>query len=325
VSTSRSATSALAEFAAINNGFNSVFKPNQLSIGLVAPLENHGADAVPTMLQHAERACLADQLGFKALWLRDVPFNVANFGDAGQLFDPFVYLGYLAAQTSDIALGVASIILPLRHPANIAKSAASVDVLANGRLILGVASGDRPEEYPAMNICFDERGLRFRESYTYIRQMANRQGVVNNFFGTTDGVMDLLPKPSGQKLPLLITGGSQQDPAWIAEQGDGWMIYPRDSAVQTNIIKRWDEQVTSLGLTAKPILQPLYVDLIDNETTPPTPIHLGFRSGISHLVSYLQKLQQAGVNHVALNLRFNQAPIEPTLKRLADDLLPEFS
>ena len=48
-------------------------------------------------------------LGFAALWLRDVPFNVPSFGDAGQLHDPFVYLGLLAGTTERIALGVASI------------------------------------------------------------------------------------------------------------------------------------------------------------------------------------------------------------------------
>ncbi len=56
-----------------------------------------------------------EQLGFKALWIRDVPLHVPTFGDAGQTFDPFTYLGYLAALTNKIALGVASIALPL-HP-----------------------------------------------------------------------------------------------------------------------------------------------------------------------------------------------------------------
>ena len=99
--------------------------------------------------------CLSGTGQIAALWLRDVPFNVPSFGDAGQLFDPFVYLGYLAGQTDTIALGVSSLILPHRHPAEVAKAAASVDVLSEGRLLLGVASGDRPDEYPALNIPFD--------------------------------------------------------------------------------------------------------------------------------------------------------------------------
>ena len=53
--------------------------------------------------------------------------------------------------------------------------------------------------------------------------------------------------------------------------------------------------------------------------------HPGFRLGASHLRAYLGSLEEIGVNHVALNLRFNQGGIETTLKRLAEDVLPDFS
>jgi len=52
-------------------------------------------------------------------------------------------------------------------PAHVAKAAASVDVLSGGRLLLGVASGDRPEEYPALYLPFADRGERFRDSFDY--------------------------------------------------------------------------------------------------------------------------------------------------------------
>ena len=55
------------------------------------------------------------------------------------------------------------------------------------------------------------------------------------------------------------------------------------------------------------------------------PIHLGFRAGALYLREYLKALETIGVNHVALNLRFNRADIETTLNRLADAILPEFS
>lgn len=54
--------------------------------------------------------------------------------------------------------GGASLILPLRHPAHVAKAAVSADVLSGGRLLLGIASGDRPEEYPALDVPFDAGG-----------------------------------------------------------------------------------------------------------------------------------------------------------------------
>ncbi|MEM7445776.1 MAG: LLM class flavin-dependent oxidoreductase, partial [Pseudomonadota bacterium] len=83
-------------------------------------------------------------------------------------------------------------------------------------------------------------------------------------------------------------------------------------------------RIADAGGYDKPVMQSLYVDLADNADAPPQPIHLGFRSGVGFLRRYLQELQSLGVNHVALNLRFNKTSIETTLKRLADDLLPDF-
>jgi len=71
-------------------------------------------------------------------------------------------------------------------------------------------------------------------------------------------------------------------------------------------------------------MQPLYIDLLDDDDAPATPIHLGMRLGTKHLAAYLGGLERAGINHVALNLRFNRADTEDTLHRLADALLPDF-
>ena len=312
-------------FESINPGYDAVFRPGRLSLGLVVPLESYAQGPVPTMTDHLARVRLAEELGFSAVWLRDVPFNVPSFGDAGQMYDPFVYLGYLAARTERIALGVASIVLPLRHPAHVAKAAASIDQLSGGRLILGVASGDRPDEYPAMNLPFSDRGKRFRESFDYIQRMAERAPTFQSVYGNVGGGLDMLPKPASGRLPLFITGGSQQDPEWIARNGDGWMVYPRETAVQEKVIADWRARTEAAGLRPKPAMQPLYIDLLEDPQARPRPIHLGLRLGAHHLRVYLRRLEAIGVNHVALNLRFNQADVERTLRRLADELLPDFA
>ncbi|MEL6445765.1 MAG: LLM class oxidoreductase [Bacteroidota bacterium] len=311
-------------FRPINRGYGSVFQPGRLTLGLVVPIETYDRGPVPTMQRHLDRARLADDLGFAALWLRDVPFNVPSFGDAGQPFDPLVYLGALAMATERIALGVASIILPLRHPAHVARAAASADVLSGGRLLLGIASGDRPDEYPALAQPFNERGERFRDAYAYLRRMAERMPTVDSPYGRVGAGMDLLPKPVGERLPLLVTGSSRQAPDWIAAHGDGWMLYPRHSAVQAQAVRAYRERVLATGPFNKPVMQPLYVDLDGDPDAPPRPLHLGFRSGANALTAYLRALEDAGVNHVALNLRFNRADTEATLRRLADALLPAF-
>lgn len=311
-------------FPSLNRAYNTVFRPGELTIGLVVPLDAHHSSPVPNMAGHIERAQMADRLGFAALWLRDVPFNVPTFGDAGQMFDPFVYLGLLSGVTRDIALGVASIILPLRHPAHVAKAAASADQFSDGRLLLGVASGDRPEEYPALGMSFPDRGARFRESLDYIQAMAAEYPSYSGDHGTLHGSMDMLPKPTSGRVPILITGGAQQNPKWVATHGDGWMTYPREIASQAQVVKDYRLLGANAGTETKPVMQSLYVDIVTEDDAAPTPIHLGFRSGIAFLKTYLASLRGRGINHVALNLRFNHADIEDTMKRLADEVLPEF-
>ncbi|MEM7044179.1 MAG: LLM class oxidoreductase [Pseudomonadota bacterium] len=312
-------------FQAINRGYNAVFKPGRLSIGLVVPIETYATGPVPAMTRHIERVQLAENLGFSAVWLRDVPFNVPSFGDAGQVFDPFVYLGALAVQTTNIALGVASIALPLRHPAHVAKAAATADVLSGGRLILGIASGDRPEEFPALNLPFERRGELFRASYDYIRQMGEQSPQFRNAFGQVAYGIDMLPKPVSGKLPLLVTGGSQQAPDWIVANADGWMTYPRPALQQSYVIDDYRARIDAAGEPDKPVMEPFYLDLAADPDAQPRPIHLGMRLGINHLRGYLKSREEIGVNHVALNLRFNQADAEETLRKLADDILPDFA
>jgi len=267
-------------FETINKAYNSVFKSGQLSIGVVIPIENYAVGAVPTMQDHVERVQLVEQLGFTAVWVRDVPYHVPSFGDVGQMYDPFTYLGYLAGHTSEIGLAIGSIAL--------------------GRLLLGVASGDRPQEYPVMGIDFHNRDELFRDSFAYIRAAAESFPVLenNNHYGKLDGQVDALPKPTGHKLPMLITGHSRQSLDWIAEHGDAWMYYPRNFYMQQNNITEWRAKVAEKRSYEKPFMQSLYIDLQDDDDHKPTPIHLGFKIGANHLREYLENLRQMGVNHV---------------------------
>src|ERR1700761_6149574 len=149
-------------------GFQKMFAPGRLTLGVFFPIEAFKGDQ-PTMRNQEYLARRAEELGFAALWFRDVPLRDPNFGDIGQVYDPWVYLGWIAAHTRTIALATGSIILPLRHPLHPAKAAASVDQLSGGRFLLGVASGDRPVEFPAFGIPFEKRDELFRENLRVIR------------------------------------------------------------------------------------------------------------------------------------------------------------
>lgn len=96
-------------------GFQRTYRQGRLSLGLFFPLEAFTGD-MPSMLDQVSLAQRAEKLGFSALWFRDVPLRDPSFGDSGQVFDPWVYLGFMAAHTRSIALGTASVILPIRNP-----------------------------------------------------------------------------------------------------------------------------------------------------------------------------------------------------------------
>jgi len=155
-------------------GFQRMFAQGHLTVGVFFPIEAFQRDQ-PTMRDQERLAVRAEELGYAALWTRDVPLRDPNFGDLGQVYDPWVWLGWIAAQTREIALATGSIVLPLRHPLHTAKAAASVDRLSRGRFVMGVASGDRPVEFPAFGVPTDEREVLFRESIAVIRKVLEEE------------------------------------------------------------------------------------------------------------------------------------------------------
>src|SRR3954454_3804496 len=206
----------------VTKGFRRMFAPGRLTLGVFFPIEAFQGDR-PTMRHQERLARRAEELGFAALWARDVPLRDPHFGDLGQVYDPWVYLGWIAAHTTTIALATGSIVLPLRHPLHTAKAAASVDRLTGGRFVLGVASGDRPVEFPAFGVDYQRRDVLFRENFRVIREVLTEEfPTVRSTYGTLSGTADLVPKPVG-RLPILVTGSSRQGLEWIAEHSDGWI------------------------------------------------------------------------------------------------------
>lgn len=305
------------DFEKINTGFNQVFKPGKISFGIFFPIEAYQGP-VARMTEQVELAQRAEQLGFSALWFRDVPLLDPYFGDAGQVFDPWVYLSFIAAQTSRISLVTGSIILPLRHPVHVAKAAASVDHLSKGRLILGVGTGDRPGEYRAFGIDPTLRQVLFRQSFHHISSLWNEFPNVESGYGRMEGDLDLIPKPYAGKIPLLVTGKSGQDIDWIARHADGWIYYPRNPMEQKEIVALFRSRLNALGIRDKPFAQSLYIDLSENINESPLPIHLGYRCGINALSSIIEHLCQVGVNHIVFNLKYAQRSAGDILEELGD-------
>ncbi len=304
--------------------FPNIATKGKLTLGLVFPLESYSG-SIAKMENQEKLAKRAEELGFKALWFRDVPFNDPTFGDAGQLYDPWIYMTHIMNHTKEIALATGSVILPLRHPVHTAKSINSLQVLSKERLVLGIASGDRPIEYPAFNQHVENKSELFRDSFFYIKALqGNFPDYTSKFYGKTNGGIDLLPKYNS-KTPMLVTGHSGQSLDWIAEHADGWLYYPRDFKTLQLVMQQWRGALSAVEKDWKPFMQSLYVDITQDIKVKSTPIHLGFKSGTEYLNTHLKLLESYGVNHVILNLKYGSRPAEEMIEEIGERVIPHYS
>ncbi|RKR78893.1 TIGR03571 family LLM class oxidoreductase [Marinobacter nauticus] len=292
-----------------------------LTIGLELPLDNDWTQdgqrqrmldkrpfGVPDLSQHQSLARLADELGFRALWIRDVPLYDPSFGDAAQVFDPLVYLGFLSGITRNILLGTAAVVLPLRSPWIVRKSAASVQALSQDRLMLGVASGDRPSEYPLFGADYENRGQSFRNSVEILT------GKQDSRLSPGQAIL-----PDTRTPPLLSAGLSQQSPEWIGQHMSGWLAYPGTPEEHVHRVNLWRNVAGD-----KPYVSFIHLDYLNDPKAPRRRHRFGLQTGRDGLIRELEEMQSAGVNHIGLHFRRNQAPVDESLRLVAQDVLGVF-
>ncbi|POG54280.1 LLM class oxidoreductase [Haloferax marisrubri] len=309
-----------------NAGYDRLFGDDDLTLGLFFPIESvqQGKPAMENQVKLAQRA---ESFGFDALWFRDVPLWDPSFGDAGHLYDTFTYLSYIAAQTDNIALATGSVVLPLRHPLHTAKQAASVDQLSEGRLVMGVASGDRPVEFPAFDVNSESRGEMFREHIDVFRQaLGSEFPTIDSTRSTLEGNADVVPKPTNE-IPLLVTGHARQERDWIAEHGDGWLFYTQDFETQQALTNDWRRRVAEqVGPDVeKPFAMSEHIALTEDPDAEPRRIHQGVELGRNELIDRFERWHDTGVDHLTINLRYNNRPAADVLEEIGTEVLPEVS
>jgi luciferase-type oxidoreductase len=268
-------------------------------------------------------ARLADDLGFAALWARDVPLMVPQGPDAtaSALDDPFLWLGMLAAATERIVVGSAAIVLPLRQPLQVAKSALSLDRISGGRFVLGLGSGDRPEEFAAFGEDLEGRAAIFRERWSLLRAALSPEADEREAALQATGGFDVLPAPSA-RIPMLVVGTARQSLQWIAREAEGWATYHREEAAQDGRIGLWRQALVQRGGPGKPFVQSMLLDLQADPQAPPAPLPLGLKVGRDGLRDYLQRVHAQGVAHVMFNLVDNGRPMNAVLREIGEQVLP---
>ncbi|MFP6781062.1 MAG: TIGR03619 family F420-dependent LLM class oxidoreductase, partial [Gammaproteobacteria bacterium] len=136
-------------------------------------------------------------------------------------------MSFIAAVTAKIELVPSVIILPLRQTALLAKQAVELDILANGRLRLGIGVGSNEHEYEMMNQDFKTRGARCDEQMRLLKMLWSEPSV--EFNGRWDNIKGagLNPLPLQRPIPMWI--GAQSAPARsvvkrIGTYADGWFV-----------------------------------------------------------------------------------------------------
>ncbi|MBO0779379.1 MAG: LLM class flavin-dependent oxidoreductase [Ktedonobacteraceae bacterium] len=125
-------------------------------------------------------------------------------------YEPLTALAAAAAVTRRVHLATTIVIGPLHNTVSLAKVAASLDALSNGRLILGLAVGARREDYQAAGVAYHTRGQRLNEQLATLRELWEEQRLGPG-----------AARASGP--PLLVGGLSDQAYARIARYADGYV------------------------------------------------------------------------------------------------------
>src|SRR5215471_13189508 len=136
----------------------------------------------------------ADELGFDFAWVAEHHFS----NQYGIMPDVFVYAGYLAALTKRIKIGTAVVTLPLTTPLRVAENAAFVDILSQGRFVLGLGSGYREYEFDGFGIDFAARRDIQEEALPLLLDLFHTKRTDHHgkhFTMKVDGDYELFPHP----------------------------------------------------------------------------------------------------------------------------------
>jgi probable F420-dependent oxidoreductase len=135
--------------------------------------------------------------------------------------EPLVLFGYLAA-ISSLELVTGIIILPQRQTVLVAKQAAEVDLLSEGKFRFGIGLGWNPVEYEALGRSFTDRGQRSEEQVALLRLLWTERSVTHH--GASEQVTGagLAPLPIQRPIPIWFGGQSETAYRRIGRLADGW-------------------------------------------------------------------------------------------------------
>src|ERR1700730_9855249 len=262
-----------------------------------------------TLDQLTEITEVAEELGFAGVWPLDHVLVGPDLKDRYPwVIEPLTLLGYLAARTTRIRLGTSVIVLGMRNPFVVAKQAATLDLLSNGRFTLGLGAGYSEPEFRNIgaSAVWTTRGKRLDEAIRLFRHLlSGAQGPVHGqFFGDDEGYFGP-PPPHGERLPILIGGASDAALARAATLGDVWQstgLTPDEFGLKA-------EQVRLYGKGPR--------------------VELGARTTLAGdpaaVLAKIRAFQKAGADHVCAYFGATVEDFVPGMRIFAREVMPGLS
>ncbi|WP_261566414.1 LLM class F420-dependent oxidoreductase [Frankia gtarii] len=212
-------------------------------------------------------AVAAEQAGFESLWAPEhvvqsrrtdaTPYRGVTSGSMDRLSrrggmpDPLIWLTYVAAVTTRIRFGTGVLILPEHQPTVLAKTAATLDHLSGGRLMLGIGVGELPEEYAAVGMEFRNRGRRMDEYIDAMRVLWRDDSATFAGEYVSFDQVECRPWPVRRAIPLFVGGASEAAIRRAATRGDGYFpfVFPgQDPLVELpRLLARVREETRAVG------------------------------------------------------------------------------
>lgn len=277
-----------------------------MKLGLVIMLaESPVLKRVPTYQEIRQMAISAEQSGFDALWLYDhLLYRMEDRPTIG-IWECWTILSALAEATQKVTLGTLVLCNNFRNPAILAKMAATLDEVSQGRFILGIGAGWNKPEYDAFGLPYDHRVDRFEEALQIIRPLL-KEGHVDysgRYYQARD--CEITPRgPSLQGPPILVGCEGQRMLRLTARYADLWNIgYMGKPATfepyQATMVSACTEVGRAPGTLGMTVLVALwYPDLAEKHQFDVEPLSGSDDEILDAIAGY----QQMGVEHLMFHL-----------------------
>jgi len=176
----------------------------------------------------AEMLAAAEASRFDAISVTDHPAPPVSWLESNghQAQDPFVMLGFAAAVTRRLRLATGLLVLPYRNPIIAARAVSSLDILSNGRLILGVGRGYLEDEYAAVGADFERRNEIMEEHLAALVTALSKDEF--DFEGRNFTARRIRIEPRGRQAPhapVWVGGNARISIRWAVDYAQGWMPF----------------------------------------------------------------------------------------------------